>query len=232
MVKAPSLYLGESWFESKGADRSLRNVARGAGRNDDALTGQALFFPLLWRDAVREQDFFKLGAFYRLFFYQLFRDSVEGLAVFADDLFRARFRLINDACHLGIYLSRDLLGVWLATELALAESDWSQFFAHPVAHDHIARKRGDDHEVIGGPRRHVIKEHFLSDIAAECCGDVIEKLFLRMHLLVFKRKFQRIAGRAPAADDGNLVHRVRVWQYRGYERVAGFVVGGELFFFL
>ena len=71
-------------------------------------------------------------------------------------------------------------------------------------------------------------------VDASSCGMKIrvKKFFARLHLLVFKWQFQRIAGRATAGNDRNFVDRIGIRKYRGDERVSCFVIGSDLFFLL
>src|SRR3989338_8450578 len=56
----------------------------------------------------------------------------------------------------------------------------------------------------------IIKLHLLGDVPAQSCSDVVEKLLLRLHLLVLKRELERVAGGSPTADDRYLMHRVGI----------------------
>src|SRR3989344_7689316 len=107
--------------------KTLRDITRAKRCDDDTFS-----LPLFRRDAVLDENFFKLIAFDGFLFCKFFRDSVECCAMLADNVFCSRLRLINNARDFGVNLHRNVFGVWLVPKRALAEGDWSHLLAHAV----------------------------------------------------------------------------------------------------
>src|SRR3989344_334474 len=194
-------------------------------------------FLFLGGDAVCYQDIFEFRAFEGFHFHQFLCDGVECRAVLGEYVLRFFVGGQDNFLHFRINLRDDDLRGLVAFH-AFAEyralrrrgkCDGPHFVGHTVPRDHIARECGQYLQVIGGAGRHVVEYHFLRDEAAKRYCNVVQKFFARLHATVFKRKLERVARRAAARDDGNLVHGVGIRQDRRDECVPCFVVGGNFF---
>ena len=71
------------------------------------------------------------------------------------------------------------------------------------------------------------KTMLLGDAPAEQHDQVVAQLLLRLQVAVLLGQVQRVAERAAARDDRDLVHLLDRGQQLGAERVAGLVVGDD-----
>ena len=95
--------------------------------------------------------------------------------------------------------------------------------AHRVVVDHRARDLGDAREVVGGAGGDRAEHDLLRGAAAEQHGHVVDQLLARLEVAVLLREVERVAQRAPARHDRDLVHAVDARQQLGAQRVAGLV---------
>src|SRR3989344_2064683 len=147
--------------------KTLRDITRAKRCDDDTFS-----LPLFRRDAVLDENFFKLIAFDGFLFCKFFRDSVECCAMLADNVFCSRLCLVYDARDFCVYLCCDMLRIRFVPEMPVAKGDWPQLIAHSVTSHHFSRERGDNHEVVTGPGRHIAEEHLFGDVAAKGRRDV------------------------------------------------------------
>ena len=84
---------------------------------------------------------------------------------------------------------------------------------------------GERDQVIACPGRDVLTEELLCGAPAQKHGDLVEHTVSRLEEVVLLRQLQRIAQRAPPADDRDLVHGIAVFQYVAHERVPALVEG-------
>src|SRR5437588_334706 len=165
------------------------------------------------------------------------RDPVQVLHVLLEHPPRRVVAVLDHAPDLVVDLARDLLGVvGLAAHLAsqerhvavVAEHARAELLAHPVAHDHLLRRRRDLLEVVRGPGRDLVEDELLRRATAERHREVVHQRLPRRQVAVLARQRDRVAERLPAADDRDLVHRIRVLKVVADEGMAHLVVGRDL----
>jgi hypothetical protein len=93
--------------------------------------------------------------------------------------------------------------------------------------DHRARDLGHSREVIGGAGGDRAEHDLLRGAAAEQHGHVVDQLLARLEVAVLLGQVQRVAERAAAGDDRDLVHAVHARQQLGADRVTGLVEGDD-----
>ena len=110
---------------------------------------------------------------------------------------------------------------------AVAELDRAEALGHAVLGDHRAGQVGGLLDVVAGTGGDVVEDQRLGGHAAEHVGELVEHLAARLGVLVLVGQHHRVAQRATARQDRDLVHRVGAGQRRGDQGVAALVVGGD-----
>jgi hypothetical protein len=98
-------------------------------------------------------------------------------------------------------------------------------FSHAVLEHHRAGEISDALEVVGGTVGHGSEDDLFGRAAREHDLHQVDQLLLRLQVAVLLRRVQRVSQGAPARDDRDLLHGLRVADEVGHERVAGLVVG-------
>ena len=144
--------------------------------------------------------------------------------------------LVDHPADLGVDLLGGLVGVLLAHAVVaaheglrrvVAEGERTQVLAHAVLGDHAPGRLGGPLQVVGRAGGDVVEADLLGHPAGQHVRQLVDDLLLLDHELVFGGQGDGVAQRLPAADDGDLVHRVGVGQVVRHQRVAGLVIGGD-----
>ena len=115
---------------------------------------------------------------------------------------------------------------------AFAIGDGAEHVAHAVFHDHGAHDARCLLDVLRRTRRDFLQHNFLSHTAAHRDFDAVHEFGACRVVAVFFRQHQRVAARAAARNDRDLVHGVGVLEHHADERMAAFVIGRQALFFV
>src|SRR3989344_3516286 len=195
-------------------------------------------FFLLRCYAVCDKELLELLSLEGFHLHERRRYRVERDSVLFDDVFGLSERGDDYLFHLLIDLLGDVFGYLalysLTEERTLGgrgECDRAHSLRHTVASYHAAREIREHLQVVRRSRRDVLENKLFRYVPTQANRDIVEEFAARLHPALFEREFERVAGRAAAADDGYFVHGVGIRQNRCDERVPRFVVGRNLFFF-
>ena len=163
--------------------------------------------------------------------------QVELRAPLGQDRARLLVRLVDEPRDLLVDLVGDLGRVVRVRRevppeehlvVGLAERLRAELLAHAEARDHLLGELGGPLDVVAGTGGDVADRDLLGDTAAEDHGEVVEHLAAWCRGTCPPRAGQRVAERAAARDDRDLVDRVGVGQHVADERVTGLVVRDDL----
>ena len=183
-----------------------------------ALAGRA-------REARRAgHDALDVVALEHLVLEQLAGELVELVAVLEDQLRGAAHRLVGQVLLLLVAQLARAVGDEAALVRDAARGDRG---AHRVVVDHRARDLRDAQEVVGGAGGDRAEHDLLRRAAAEQHGHVVDQLLAGLEVAVLLREVERVAQRAPARHDRDLVHAVDARQQLGAQRVARLVEGDD-----
>ena len=111
--------------------------------------------------------------------------------------------------------------------VAGAELDRAERLGHAVLRDHRAGDLGGLLDVIAGAGGRIVEDHLLGGAATEHVGHLVEQLPTGLRVLVLVGHDHRVAQRATARQDRDLLHGVVAGHRGGDQRVATLVVGGD-----
>ena len=112
----------------------------------------------------------------------------------------------------------------------LAECQRPQI-AHAKLANHLARQFGGAFDIVACAGAHLVEEQFLGDAATHHDGDLRLQILLVVVVLVVDGQLHRHTQSHAAGDDRDLVHRIRMGQLGGNQRMAGFVIGSHFLLF-
>ena len=112
--------------------------------------------------------------------------------------------------------------------MAPAQGQRSKFFAHSELGDHLPRQFRGLLEIILGAGRHLVENQLLGHPPAKHRCNPVEQLGPRVRVLVFRRGGDDVPERHPTRQDRHLVWGIGVGQQLPQERVAAFMVRGNL----
>ena len=173
------------------------------------------------------------------FFDQVSRQFIHDLTVLFEQFLRLLIAVTQKLHNLRINIRRRHLGTGQrcpAVQILTfhrSKTHQSEFLAHTEAGDHIAGYAGRLFNIIGRPCRDGIKHNLLCRPAAKQSYQPVTQFRFRIQILLFFRHMHDITqGTHGSGHDGDLLYRLGILLQCADQRMADFMIGNDLAFFL